>query len=871
MRRFLCWLLAVGLLVTAAVSHAQTQHIAGNRVQTGWVNFGTTTGTSTAYLLTFAPPIGGYVDGQCFLFRVHAANTGSATLNVNGKGALPLRKPGAGTGVDLSAGELPLGGYAEACYDAAIGPRLLVQVLGSAAGGTGTGVTDGDKGDISVSGTGTTWTIDAGAVTYAKMQNVSVSQRILGRNTAGTGPMEELTAATVKNLLGLTFGDLTGTATDAQIPDLNTLTTGLTTSRCVETDGTGKLGVAAGACGVSGGSTGISGATNHGLMVATGGTTGTSLPVAANGQIPIGSAGADPVLALPQGTANQIRVTPGAGTLVFDLPPAGVTLPGTTTANLGGSSNLPLATGVAGRLPYANLTASTAASRLLGRGAASAGDWQEITLGTNLSMSGTTLNATGGGGGGTITAVGTCTSGDCFAQAAPGAGLFLTPIATPATPTAGTARFYVNSAKNLASVDDAGVVNHGVRTLVPATSQFVTGINDAGAVSTGQPAVADLSDAATVARLAPAGGQTMTSTRLTPRVLTPGTGTPVTINSDLGDQVHIADLVTSPTTISAPTGTPTNGQRLTISLRTTAATPIALTWTTTANGYSAEAGVGLPTSSIAGAYLVLVFRWNITSSRWALEYSSREDWRAVVLTDEANLGTTTPINCDSGKLFFLTSLSQASQFLSPVCTPRDGQLLRFRILSSAARALTWGTKYSAAMGMPLPTTTTGGGAYDLFGFEYNLADDKWHFIATTQTSQTGLTKACVLSFGSDDGPVVVDTNLAQSRMCPAIGATGTVKEIGVYADAGTPAVLPSRRTGAAAATALLPAALATATGGTYACKRLVAETSQNGTTACTSGLQNQTYTGEVTFGWTSGTAGGVAKTVTMIIYYQPGN
>lgn len=58
---------------------------------------------------------------------------------------------------------------------------------------------------------------------------------------------------------------------------------------------------------------------------------------------------------------------------------------------------------LAGTVPSTALTDATAASVLLGRGAgAGAGSFQQIALGTNLSMSGTTLNATGGGGTGDV-------------------------------------------------------------------------------------------------------------------------------------------------------------------------------------------------------------------------------------------------------------------------------------------------------------------------------------------------------------------------------------------------------------------------------------------------------------------------------------
>lgn len=65
----------------------------------------------------------------------------------------------------------------------------------------GSGITDGDKGDITVTGSGATWTIDADAVTYAKIQDVSATDKLLGRSTAGAGVIEEITCTSAGRAL----------------------------------------------------------------------------------------------------------------------------------------------------------------------------------------------------------------------------------------------------------------------------------------------------------------------------------------------------------------------------------------------------------------------------------------------------------------------------------------------------------------------------------------------------------------------------------------------------------------------------------------------------------------------------------------------
>jgi len=83
--------------------------------------------------------------------------------------------------------------------EASATPKAIL--FGGPSGGGGS-VSDGDKGDITISASGATYTIDNDVVTYAKMQNASATARILARKTAGAGDYEECTLSEVLDLVG---------------------------------------------------------------------------------------------------------------------------------------------------------------------------------------------------------------------------------------------------------------------------------------------------------------------------------------------------------------------------------------------------------------------------------------------------------------------------------------------------------------------------------------------------------------------------------------------------------------------------------------------------------------------------------------------
>ena len=139
--------------------------------------------------------------------------------------------------------------------------NITCTVVGSvvtmnASGGAGGCTPAGSAGQILVDDgaggcTSTTPTISGSTITATLSGNATTATALAANPTDCAANQFANAIAASGNLTcaQVNFTDLAGTASDAQIPNLNTLSTGLTASRCVETDGSGLLVSAAAVCG----------------------------------------------------------------------------------------------------------------------------------------------------------------------------------------------------------------------------------------------------------------------------------------------------------------------------------------------------------------------------------------------------------------------------------------------------------------------------------------------------------------------------------------------------------------------------------------------------------------------------------------------
>jgi hypothetical protein len=291
------------------------------------------------------------------------------------------------------------------------------------SGGGGGGGIEALTGDVTASGTGSVAaTIAADAVTNAKLANMAANT-LKGNNTGGSANPTDLTVSQVKSLLAISTSDVSGlgtlatqsgtfsgTSSGTNTGDQTSVSGNAGTATALQTgrtiaitgdvaytspafDGTGNV-TAAGT--IQSGAVTLAKMANLAANSIIGNNTGSpATPIA------LTTAQVKTLLAIAAGDVS------GLGTLATQSG----TFSGTSSGTNTGDQTITLTSDVTGSgtgsfaatiandaVTYAKMQNVSAASRLLGRGDSGSGDPQEITLGANLTMTGTTLAATGGGG-----------------------------------------------------------------------------------------------------------------------------------------------------------------------------------------------------------------------------------------------------------------------------------------------------------------------------------------------------------------------------------------------------------------------------------------------------------------------------------------
>ena len=342
--------------------------------------------------------------------NVNAAGTLTNNALVIGQGSTDVATTTTGTGI-LTALGINVG--------SAGAPVVLNGALGTPSSGTltsatGLPLTTGVTGVLPVANGGTnlaSYTAGdvlyaTGATTLAKLP-VGSAGDVLTVNAGGTAPEWDTPSTgsgTVTNTGTLTAGKtIVGNGTvDVTVSSLTATVVGSSSGTlAAATAGTDYTALAFKTISVSGQSDVVADSPADTLTLAA----GSNITITTNAgtdtvTIAASAPGTGTVTHTGGLTADQLVVGNGTADIKVSDLTGDVSTSGGVATTIGA---LKVATGMiqASAVTLAKIANAAANSKLVGSGAAGLGSaYVELTLGTNLSMSGTTLNATGGGGGG---------------------------------------------------------------------------------------------------------------------------------------------------------------------------------------------------------------------------------------------------------------------------------------------------------------------------------------------------------------------------------------------------------------------------------------------------------------------------------------
>jgi len=107
-------------------------------VQSNALSYSSAGGVANAYTVALAPAVASYVTGQLLSFLANAQNTGISSVNVNGLGAITIKKNG---DTDLVAGDIKNGQVVTVIYDGT-NFQMVSQIGNAPSGGGGGGAGD---------------------------------------------------------------------------------------------------------------------------------------------------------------------------------------------------------------------------------------------------------------------------------------------------------------------------------------------------------------------------------------------------------------------------------------------------------------------------------------------------------------------------------------------------------------------------------------------------------------------------------------------------------------------------------------------------------------------------------------------------------